>query len=193
MKLLLFGLMLFMAGEATASPQNSVVMMVISPTSPRSGGTGFEVEAPSGRVYTLTNAHVCALSADGYMYALSETRSAIYSGLRIIKTDPENDLCVLEPIPHPEAIKLGKEPHPMQAITIIGHPRLRPLTVSRGIITRMVAGEVLSNAIIEPGNSGSPALDNSGKLAAIVCAIMTNTGEAILVSVDVVRGFLTGL
>lgn len=96
-----------------------------------SGGSGSHVVAPSGRVYILTNAHVCNLSKTKEIYITDDFGRTIPR--RIIEVSDFTDLCLVEPLPNYKgALKIGSEPNPGQIVAAIGHPSLMPTTMSRG-------------------------------------------------------------
>lgn len=67
---------------------------------PHTGGTGFEVVAPnSGKVYTLTNRHICRLAGNSGELAARHNANDEEIRLKIISVSSETDLCVLEAVP----------------------------------------------------------------------------------------------
>lgn len=94
-----------------------------------SGGTGFAVKADSGKVYTLTNAHVCRIDG-GRIYAnLSNGRKI---PLRIVEFSEEHDLCLASAVPKLGGLKLASSVAIGEELGVVGHPKLMPLTLSRG-------------------------------------------------------------
>ena len=59
-----------------------------------SGGTGFQIKAPSGKQYILTNAHICQIADSLY----AKTQSGKISVVDVIKIYPHHDLCIMKPI-----------------------------------------------------------------------------------------------
>lgn len=101
--------------------------------SKRSGGTGFTVVAPSGKLYTLTNKHIC-MAADEQGQLLAE-RNGRFTTLKIIEIYMLHDLCLLNALPgQTDGIELasgyGQENGDTQYI--IGYPLLFDKTVSEG-------------------------------------------------------------
>ena len=97
----------------------------------RGGGTGFHVTAPSGKNYILTNAHVCELHTDHFLKADSKALNRKVKR-RIIEIYDEHDLCLVEGIENVKAIKVADVLTEGESTFLIGHPKLRPLTVTRG-------------------------------------------------------------
>jgi len=101
------------------------------------GGTGFQVRAPSGTNYVLTNAHVCEAVAhydapENAGTALLVNDDGSWIRRRIIAVSDQSDLCLIEGAPGVNGLSLGSEPHMGEELTVVGHPHLRPLTLSAG-------------------------------------------------------------
>ena len=99
------------------------------------GGTGFELKAPSGQSYIVTNSHVCNhvkdLTEDKHS-ALVMGDDGQYMSRRIITISDKTDLCLIEGLPGVQGLSLGDEPMVGDQLTVVGHPKLRPLTLSSG-------------------------------------------------------------
>src|SRR6266853_4157241 len=139
-KLILTGIVLGVGvyGIAVKAPQihgdwirrsvGSQVVMITNETG-NHGGTGFAVKAPSGQVLTLTNAHVCELFACN-LYVRSDTSLPI--PLQIIEVSKVSDLCLLSGIGRLSGLKLASGVDLGEELGLVGHPKLMPLTLSRG-------------------------------------------------------------
>ena len=111
----------------------SVVM--ITNRDANSGGTGFAVQAPSGKSYILTNAHVCIGVERPLIITFKDNRQV---PLRIVEVSKKTDLCLIEAVGNLPALKLSDSLEIGQNIAIVGHPALMDLTLSRGdLIQRM--------------------------------------------------------
>lgn len=98
----------------------------------RGGGTGFQVVAPSGVSYLLTNAHVCEAFPEGSVNAqLGDGR---IMPRRILEISDRTDLCLVEGIPGMDGLKLASNVDIGQTLALIGHPVLQPLSISLGDI-----------------------------------------------------------
>lgn len=98
-----------------------------------SGGSGSHIKAPSGKIYILTNAHVCNLSKDGTVYITDDYGRTIPR--RIIEKSDFTDLCLVEALPNYHSyLKVGSEPSTGQIVAAVGHPALMPTTMTRGEI-----------------------------------------------------------
>ncbi len=99
------------------------------------GGSGFQVKAASGQSYIVTNSHVCegALGQSEDKTALLVVKDDGTSlRRRIIENSDFTDLCLLEGMPGVDGLSLSSEPGLGETAYVVGHPRLRPLSVSSG-------------------------------------------------------------
>jgi len=94
------------------------------------GGTGFSVKAPSGISYIVTNDHVCRVTKTDTVLVTGQDGKAVPR--RILERSNKSDLCLIEGMPNIEGLDVGDEFTAGSQVTIIGHPLLRPLTVSVG-------------------------------------------------------------
>lgn len=94
-----------------------------------SGGTGFAVQAPSGKTYILTNAHIC-LGIDKPMIVNFKQNRKV--PLRVIEVSRETDLCLVESVGNLKPLKLASNLEIGDNIGIVGHPSLMDLTLTRG-------------------------------------------------------------
>ena len=139
-----------------------------------SGGSGFIVNR-SGDV--LTNYHV----VDGCheLHVLRNGKSVVAT---LIATDPTADLAILR-LPEPAAaaaVVRGDDPvKPGEAVVVVGFPLQGLLSwqasVTAGIVSRLTGPrddphQLQITAPVQPGNSGSPLLDESGAVAGVVVA-----------------------
>jgi S1-C subfamily serine protease len=110
--------------------------------SERSMGTGFAVEAASGKSYIATNEHVCAGSKTGWVKVTNER--GLTSNKKIVYIDNKHDICLVEGDKRLSPLKLGSIPEKGDFHYVIGHPGGRNLTVSRG--------EYIGSKVIEMPN-----------------------------------------
>lgn len=102
--------------------------MIVNPSNPRSGGTGFVLNTGS-KQYTITNAHVCKISPNGTMLAIQGDRQI---RLMILGINEGADLCVLDAVPNQKGLTVGKDVEMYGEVYIVGHPLLMPISVSAG-------------------------------------------------------------
>lgn len=96
------------------------------------GGTGFFVKAKSNEVYLLTNAHVCGHEGQTSVFAQFGNEERLLK-LRILDISKVTDLCLVEaPKFIHDGLSLGDNLYPGEEISIVGHPKLMPLTETKG-------------------------------------------------------------
>lgn len=95
-----------------------------------SGGTGFAINAPSGKTYILTNDHICvgAKHEDNMLYAISA--SGVNKRLKILERSLKTDLCLVEAPEGMVGLELAGSTFAGDRVRAVGHPRLMPLSVS---------------------------------------------------------------
>lgn len=109
----------------------------------RSGGTGFVVQNRYNQKYTLTNKHICRLK-DSLGYLTYETSDGKVGQVRVIDESRVHDLCILEAVPDLPALTLAKDVAIKEAVWLIGHPALRPLTLENGYLVDYLDISVLT-------------------------------------------------
>jgi S1-C subfamily serine protease len=109
------------------------------------GGTGFAAKAPSGQSYIVTNSHVCegALEQSEDKTALLVTNGNTSMRRKIIENSDFTDLCILEGLPGVEGLSISGEPDLGETLATVGHPLLRPLSVSKGEIVGSHDAEIM--------------------------------------------------
>ena len=157
----------------------------------RSAGLGSGVIV-SAQGYILTNFHV--------VEAADEIEVALYDGrklpARIIGTDPESDLAVLQIKPissqevqlpaitfgHMDSVRVG------DVVLAIGNPFGVGQTVTMGIVSALGRSHlgintfenfIQTDAPINPGNSGGALVDSQGNLVGINTAIYSRSGGSL--------------
>lgn len=106
----------------------------------RGGGSGFHVEAPSGKTYILTNAHVCGLAVNGKIKVVSAAKN-ITTTRKVIQVYDSHDLCLVEPIDGIDGLEVANNSDVSDTIYVAGNPRLVPFSINKG--------EVIGRRIIE--------------------------------------------
>jgi len=139
-----------------------------------SGGTGFYLKH-RGKVYIITNQHVCNLATQGLLIISNK----IYTyGATVYKIYPYSDLCAINaPAEQTSGLSIARWHSIHQRIFIIGHPLLEPTTITEGEIsdyteiTIPYKINVMSmTAQVLGGNSGSPVVDNFGNVVGVAFA-----------------------
>jgi S1-C subfamily serine protease len=103
---------------------------LLNPDNLRSGGTGFNVQGPSGQNYTMTNSHVCRMTERDYVVAQREDGST--RRLQILDIGKDVDLCVLQPFTGAQGLPLAERAGYHEDIYVIGHPKLMPVRIAHG-------------------------------------------------------------
>lgn len=154
-------------------------------------GTGFAIDSRT----LITNRHVVdgnrnlQLSTyDGRDVSVETSATAALADLAIVRTVEDLDA-------YPELA--ATDPKPGDAVTVIGYPNGGALTVTKGTVIEYTSdplnanlGQVLlTDASVEPGSSGSAALDADGQVIGIVYA-KSSDGYSYLVPVSTLQELL---
>jgi S1-C subfamily serine protease len=116
----------------------------------KGSATGFEVIAKSGKVYTLTNAHVCELQNDsGNVLLQDKQNNGRLIPRHVIEVYPDNDLCLIEGLSGYEGLKLASESKIGEHVMSIGYPLGQGLHISRGRVKNFAEVEVNSGLTVE--------------------------------------------
>lgn len=99
--------------------------------------TGFEVKAPSGAIYTLTNAHVCGLEKDGVVMIEEKLHSGRLIPKRIIEVFSDNDLCLVEGLAGYEGLSLASSYEMGDLNYAIGYPLGESINISSGFLKQI--------------------------------------------------------
>lgn len=114
------------------------------------GGTGFQVEAPSGQAFIVTNSHVCEIAQkDGEdKNFLLVKKTDHWMKRRILEVDEQSDLCLVEAWPHLSGLSLGEMLEVGDEVTAIGHPHLGPITMMSGEVTAFTNIQMMHHLMI---------------------------------------------
>jgi putative serine protease PepD len=171
-------------------------------------GTGFVVD---GKGHIVTAAHVVdGASSITVTFQDGTTRKATLLG-----TDNATDVAVLSVDPsgltlHPLTLGSSASLNVGDPVAAIGDPFTYQRSMSTGIVSGLdrtisapngftVAHAIQTDASLNPGNSGGPVLDASGKVVGIVDQIATNgssetsSGVGFAVPIDLVKSELSSL
>jgi len=132
-------------------------------------GTGFIITNDG---YVVTNAHVLS----GAKTAEAITSDQKTKKMTLIGYDPILDLALLKIDGSYQSIKLGDSDNVRvgEKVIAIGNPLGLSFSVSEGIVSAVdrtgsngIAGYIQTDAALNPGNSGGPLIDTSGKVIGI--------------------------
>lgn len=138
------------------------------------GGTGFLLAYGQYGTHIVTNRHVCqTIPPSPYIVIQQQSYRAL---ARIAFVSELIDLCLIVP---PFEIITKNQPYrlsatelkPGDALTIFGHPKMRPLERNdcRFVGELPEQPRLLElSCLVEPGNSGSPTIDKLHKVVGVV-------------------------
>lgn len=160
--------------------------------------TGFHVEY-MGRVYILTNKHVCDLNAREVHSKYIQFED--YVG-RVLSVSKKHDLCLVTSNRN-EGLELAwDKPEPMDELILIGHPRGLGKTIRKGyyVDTSDIYAQWIGDGSYEAmmvstiaygGNSGSPVCNTDGEVTGVLFAgSMRFHTEGLVVPLKYIRKFL---
>jgi uncharacterized protein len=139
-------------------------------------GSGFFVTRV-GRL--LTNNHVVRECAE-----VRVTEGEKATPTKLVAADPERDLALLQ-LPHPTGaavFRASERLHPGESVIVVGFPLTGLLTsdpiVTTGIISALAGPRddrhlLQISAPIQPGNSGGPLLDQSGRIIGVIVSSLS--------------------
>jgi S1-C subfamily serine protease len=115
----------------------SQTVMMLNPDNENSGGTGFAVRSPaSGKLYTVTNAHVCNITDKPFLIAAKgQTKLRV----QIIEVMEQADLCILQGIPYMQGLEVAGSLGLYDGVFVVGHPELQPINMTAGWVRTRVA------------------------------------------------------
>jgi S1-C subfamily serine protease len=170
-------------------------------------GSGFVIDTEG---HIVTNDHV-ATAAQQLLVTLADERTV---SAELVGTDPGSDLAVLQIDVPAEALtvaELGDSATIQvgQRTIAIGNPFGLERTVTTGVVSSLgrtlarddsdfqIAELIQTDAAVNPGNSGGPLLDSSGKVIGVNTAIASTTGSnsgvGFAVPVDIVKRVVPAL
>jgi S1-C subfamily serine protease len=163
-----------------------IVETIFGKTYTSAEGSGF-VYSPDG--YIITNYHVVE-NAESIQVFFPDR--SIYTA-SIVGVDPHADLAVLKIEPggkilHPLSFSDSSKLRVGQPVIAVGNPFGLTATLTTGVISQLnrllespggrgIPGVIQFDAAVNPGSSGGPLLDYSGRVIGVTTAIASTTGE----------------
>jgi S1-C subfamily serine protease len=176
--------------RARALPElERLLAAVVTLETPARQGSGFRIAA-DGRI--LTSAHVVG-DARSVSIELGDGRAV--RG-RVLRVDPERDLCLVQGPPGAPHLELRDPPLVGEPVWAIGSPLDYELSVSRGIVSgvREIRGvrHVQTDAAVNQGNSGGPlvAASDGAALGMTTLSRRGASGLYFAIAAEVLRDFL---
>lgn len=187
-----------------------------------SGGTGFALRAPSGKVVTVTNAHVCNIPGNRLYANLPSGQKIAFN---IIKKSKVTDLCALTAVKGMSGLEVASSVIVGENIGVVGFPKLQPLTLTLGelvgyqdtavlvdegpcekdvgmystvmtffgpVCIETVKQAAITTLPVRGGSSGSPVVNFFGNVVGVLFA-GDELGWGVVVSMKDLNNFLKGL
>jgi S1-C subfamily serine protease len=103
---------------------------------------------PSGRVFTVTNQHVCGLAENGMVDVWAEGASRPTRS-RVIIAAEDTDLCLVEGLPWASGLQMAERFNPSKRIYVLGHPLLKATTISSGFTIERNDFDIIESLDVE--------------------------------------------
>lgn len=97
-----------------------------------SGGTGFYFKAKSGKIYVMTNSHVCEIGKSRPLF-IRHFKEKLPLG-KIVKDEPKYDLCVVESAQQSHGLTLARSVSFYKEYHLFGNPYLYTNVYAKGEI-----------------------------------------------------------
>ena len=152
-------------------------------------GAGFAAWIEDGDTYLVTASHVVSHEASTNNFVQVKRKSGSWSG-EVVARDPGNDLAVVRVSGRPAGAAplwqslAGGRPRAGDELLLVGSPFGLEGTVTTGVVSRVTRRVIQTDAAANPGNSGGPALDRSGR---VVGVLVSGGGENINFAVPIGR------
>lgn len=122
------------------------------PDSPRqASGTAFEMKAKSGKVYTVTNAHICQLRNADNQIGIVDKNTGRLIPKRIIEVYPDNDLCIVEGMEGYDGLEMADELEVGDTVITIGYPLGEAMNIAKGRVKNFGEAQLLFE--LKPGQA----------------------------------------
>lgn len=138
---------------------------------PRQGSaTAFEIKASSGKVYTVTNAHVCGLANSNKEILIQDKLgSGRLIPIKILEVFPDNDLCILEGLANYDGLDIASSSAIGDQVYALGYPYGEALNYSFGRIKDFNTIEMYNDEVSPEECNGSRFRINNHPFYGPVC------------------------
>ncbi len=173
------------------------------PTFTDHGGTGLVVQAPSGKLFILTNAH-CVENISIIRARRANDRKKYEA--KVVSCCYQSDLALLEVddpefLRHIKPVKIGKMVKSRDVVQTVGFPMGgREVSISEGIVSRIEVQDyamsdelmlqVQVDAAINPGNSGGPVFARDGSVVGVAFQGYDRQGLGFMIPTPIIEHFL---
>jgi S1-C subfamily serine protease len=153
--------------QGTKLLASRVLPSVFTIETPYGSGSGFAAWRKGDDTMVITANHV----VEGVDEVTLRRKGASWQG-DVVETDSTNDLAVIR-VPGAIAKPLWRQPTTAlpkvgDSLVLFGSPLGYEGTVTKGIVSRISYREIQTDAPANPGNSGGPALTESGEVVGVV-------------------------
>ena len=134
-------------------------------------GSGFAGWVEDGKLVIVTADHVIDDDPDGKVAIVRKGGSW---GGTVVARDPKNDLAAIRLDGKPAGAAplwpraTRNRPRQGDELLLVGSPYGLEGTVTVGVVSRVGAREIQTDAAANPGNSGGPAVDKKGRLVGVL-------------------------
>lgn len=104
---------------------------VVILTEGKGGGSGFHATGASGTTYIVTNTHVCNIVDESGIITVIDFTGTKHKR-KVLKRHKNHDLCLVEGLPGFSGLSVSNSSFLGQIVNLVGHPALRPLSISEG-------------------------------------------------------------
>jgi len=126
------------------------------------------------RSYIITNHHVVEECLSGQRVEIVTSSGVRHTG-EVVGFDRDKDVAAITTTASIAGLEwVGERPAVGWWAGVMGSPFNNQGTLSTGIVSSVVGSEVVTSAPLNPGNSGGPVFDRSGRVIGIATAIRTN-------------------
>jgi S1-C subfamily serine protease len=135
-------------------------------------GAGFAGWLEDGQLYVVTAAHV----VQGVGQKVTLKRNSGSWAAEVVKWNRARDLAVLRVEGKPVGARplwqkpQANAPRVGETLVLVGSPFGLGGTVTSGVVSRVRANEIQTDAAANPGNSGGPAVDRKGRVVGVLVA-----------------------
>ena len=122
--------------------------------------------------YLITNHHVVDGCLSGEQVTIISSTGANYTGV-VVGYDQEKDVAALTTTASIPGLEwTGEKPAVGWWAGVIGSPFNNSGTLSTGIVSSIVDKDLITTAPLNPGNSGGPVFDRTGRVVGVATAIL---------------------
>lgn len=115
----------------------------------QASGTGFQIKAKSGKIYTITNSHICELkNKDNIVMVEDKMNSGRFLPKRVIEQFEDNDLCIVEGLDGYSGLSMGSETTIGQSVWTIGYPLGQAMNVAKGRVKEFRPISMIAEGIL---------------------------------------------